>query len=175
MGKIPLLYTYKGTFRMKKILLILGLTFGLTSNYLLAATAGTVNGMEITVEEANNALAKLTQGKMTWDKLPEEGKTQLIQMMAPAKLVAEESKKSLTQKEKEAALAGFWMQKKMSEAKVTDKEAKDAYTKMVASAKKSKSKQKIPEFEAAKNSIKMQLAQEKVVSELMKNAKIKVK
>ncbi len=160
---------------MKKLLLILGLTLGATSTYLSAATAGTVNGMEITVDEANNALNKLTQGKMTWDKLPAEGKTQLIQMMSPAKLVAAESKKALTAKEKEAALAGFWMQKKMSEAEVSDKEAKDAYTTMVDAAKKANSKQKIPEFEAAKNSIKMQLAQEKVVSVLMKSAKIKVK
>ena len=160
---------------MKKLLLILGLTLGVTSTYLSAGTVATVNGMEITVDEANNALNKLTQGKMTWEKLPAEGKTQLIQMMAPAKLVAAESKKSLTEKEKEAALAGFWMQKKMSESEVSDKEAKDAYTKMVDTANKSKSKQKIPEFEAAKNSIKMQLAQEKVVGALMKNAKIKVK
>jgi hypothetical protein len=160
---------------MKKLLLILGLTLGVTSTYLSAAAAGTVNGMEITVDEANNALFKLTQGKMTWDKLEADGKTQLIQMMAPAKLVAAESKKSLTDKEKEAALAGFWMQKKMSEAKVTDEEAKAAYDKMVESAKKAKTTQKIPEFEAAKNSIKMQLAQEKVVGELMKNAKIEVK
>lgn len=160
---------------MKKLLLILGLTLGVTSTYLSAATAGTVNGMEITVDEANNALFKLTQGKMTWEKLEGEGKTQLIQMMAPAKLVAAESKKALTDKEKEAALAGFWMQKKMSETQVTDEEAKSAYTKMVEQAKKAKSTQKIPEFEAAKNSIKMQLAQEKVVGVLMKSAKIKVK
>jgi hypothetical protein len=160
---------------MKKLLLILGLTLGATSTYLSAAAAGSVNGMEITVDEANNALFKLTQGKMTWDKLEADGKKQLIQMMAPAKLVAEESKKSLTEKEKEAALAGFWMQKKMSETKVTDEEAKAAYTKMAEAAKKANSKQKIPEFEAAKNSVKMQLAQEKVVGALMKNAKIEVK
>lgn len=162
---------------MKKILLILGLTLGATTTYLAAGAtaAGTVNGIEITVDEANNALFKLTQGKMTWDKLEADGKTQLIQMMAPAKLVAVESKKALSDKEKEAALASFWMQKKMSETEVTDKEAKEAYTKMVAAAKKAKSTQKIPEFEVAKNSIKMQLAQEKVVSALMKNAKINVK
>ncbi|MEA2048876.1 MAG: hypothetical protein U9O64_10585 [Campylobacterota bacterium] len=160
---------------MKKILLIIGLTLGATTTYLAAAAAGTVNGIEITVDEANNALFKLTQGKMTWDKLEADGKLQLIQMMAPAKLVAVESKKALTDKEKEAALASFWMQKKMSETEVTDKEAQEAYTKMVDAAKKAKSTQKIPEFEAAKNSIKMQLAQEKVVSALMKNAKINVK
>ena len=67
------------------------------------------------------------------------------------------------------------MQKHMAATKVTDKEAQSAYDKMKAAAKKANSKQKIPPFEAAKNNIKMQLAQEKVVAKLMKSAKIKVK
>ena len=160
---------------MKKILAILGLTLALTTQYASAATAGTVNGMEITVEEANTALKTLTQGKMTWDKLPEDGKKQLIEMMAPAKLVAVEAKKSLTEKEKDAALAGFWMQKKISTTPITDKEAQEAYDKMKKMAQEANSTKKIPEFDAVKNSIKMQLSQEKVVAELMKNAKIQLK
>ena len=160
---------------MKKILIVLGLMLTLTTSYAMAKTAGTVNGMVITVAEANKALEAVTKGKMTWDKLPEDGRKQLMQMMAPAKLVAAKSKKSLTAKEKEAALAGFWMQKKMAGVKVTDKEAKTVYNKMKKEAKKAKNKQKIPEFEIVKNQIKMQLAQEKVVGKLMKSAKIKVK
>lgn len=160
---------------MNKILLILGLTFALNTTAVVAKTAGTVNGMIITVEEADKALSVLTKGKDTWATIPAEGKKQLIQMMAPAKLVADKSKKVLTKKEKEAALAGFWMQKKMSETEVTDKEAKAMYDKMKKAAKEAKSKQKIPPFDATKNNIKMQLAQEKVVEKLMKNAKIKVK
>ena len=160
---------------MKKLLAILGLTAVLSTSTLLAATAGTVNGMKISVDEANEALKVLTKGQKTWDTLPADGKTQLIQMMAPAKLVAAESKKSLTEKEKEAALAGFWMQKSMAEAKITDAEAQAAYDKMKEEAKKAKSKEPIPAFEAVKNNIKTQLAQGKVVSKLMKSAKIKVK
>ena len=160
---------------MKKFLTLIGLTLALTTTVAVAKTAGTVNGMIITVEEANKALEVLTKGKDTWGTIPAEGKKQLIQMMAPAKLVAAKSKKALTAKEKEAALAGFWMQKKMSETKVSDKEAKAVYDKMKAAAKKANSKQKIPAFEATKNNIKMQMAQEKVVAGLMKNAKIKVK
>lgn len=160
---------------MKKAFVILGLTLALTTNYAAAESAGTVNGMEITVEEANNALNSLTNGKMTWEKLPAKDKQQLVEMMAPAKLVAAESKKSLTDKEKEAALSSFWMQKKMSTTEVTDKEAEDAYNKIKQAAKEAKSKQEIPAFDAVKNNIKMQLAQEKIVGELMKNAEIKVK
>lgn len=160
---------------MKKILATIGLTLALTTNYAAAQTAGSVNGMVITVEEANAVLNTLTKGQKTWEKLPEDGKKQLIEMMAPAKLVAVEAKKSLTEKEKEAALAGFWMQKKISTTQVSDKEAQEAYDKMKKMAQEAKSKQKIPEFDVVKNSIKMQLAQEKVVADLMKNAKIKMK
>ena len=166
---------------MKKILAILGLTLMFTTCNAIAesnvtvATAGTVNGMEITVVEADEALKVLTKGQKTWATLPEDAKKQLIEMMAPKKLAVVAAKKDLTTKEKDAAIAGFWMQKKMSTVKVSDEEAKSAYDKMIKAAKAVKSKQKIPEFDAAKNNIKMQLAQEKVVSELMKNAKIKLK
>jgi len=160
---------------MKKILTTLGLVLALTTVTVSAKTAGTVNGMKITVKEANKALKVLTKGKMTWSKLPKEGKKQLITMMAPSKLVASASRKGLTAKEKEAALAGFWMQKKMSKTKVSDKEAKKAYNQMKKAAKKAKSKKKIPSYKSVKNNIKMQLKQEKVVGRLMKSAKIKVK
>ena len=160
---------------MKKILTILGLALMLTTTYVTAKTAATVNGMIITVNEANKALGVLTKGQKKWDTLPAEGKKQLIQMMAPSKLVAAKAKKHLTKKEKEAALSGFWMQKEMAKVKVSDAEAKKAYNAMKAAAKKAKSKQKIPAYNKAKNSVKMQMAQEKVVVKLMKTAKIKIK
>jgi hypothetical protein len=155
---------------MKKIVMSLMLIF-ISTTYISAKTAGTVNGIVITIKEANKALDIVTNGKMTWDKLPLEGKKQLLQMIAPSKLVALKSKKGLTKKEKEAALASFWMQKQISKVKISDKEAKAVYKKM----KKSQSKQKIPPFKLVKNNIKMQLAQKKVISRLMKNAKIKIK
>jgi len=166
---------------MKRILATLGLALMLTTGNAVAdvnattAIAGTVNGMEITVAEADKALNALTKGKMTWEKLPEKDKKQLIEMMAPSKLVAAASKKGLTDKEKEVAIAGFWMQKKMSKVEISDKEAEEAYNKMKEAAKKVKSKKEMPAFDKVKNSIKMELAQGKVVSELMKNAKIKLK
>ena len=65
---------------MKKALVILGLTLALTTNYAVAAIAGTVNGMEITVDEANKALKMLSKGQKTWKDLPDDGKKQLIQI-----------------------------------------------------------------------------------------------
>ena len=160
---------------MKKFLATLGFVLMLTTGNAVAETAGSVNGMEITVVEADEALKSLTKGEKTWAKLSEDERKQLIHMMAPSKLVAAASKKGLTEKEKEAALAGFWMQKKMAEVKLSDKDVEEAYNKLKKAAEKAKSKQKIPSFDAIKNQIKMQLAQEKVVSELMKSAKIKLK
>jgi len=160
---------------LKKVLFTVGLGLFLSTSFVSAKTAATVNGMKITVKEANKALKVLTKGKMTWNKLPKEGKVQLIQMMAPSKLVAAAAKKQLTSKEKATAVSGYWMQKKLSKIKISDKEAKNAYSKMQKAAKKIKSKTKIPPFNKIKNSLKMQLAQEKVVSRLMKKAKIKLK
>jgi len=160
---------------VKKGLLFLALGFISATTLVDAKTAGTVNGMKITVKEANKALELLTKGQQTWSTLPKEGKKQLINMLAPSKLVAATAKKQLTKKEKEGALASYWMQKKMSKIKISDSEAKTAYTKMLKMSKKAKSKAKIPPFEKAKNGLKMQLAQEKVVSKLMKKAKIKIK
>jgi len=160
---------------MKKLLATLGLALVLTTMSVSAKTAGSVNGMKITVAEANKALKLLTKGKMTWAKLPKDGKKQLIEMMAPSKLVSAASKRGLSKKEKESALAGYWMQKKTAKIRISDKEAKKTYNEMKKAAKKIKSKKKIPPFSKSKNNIKMQLAQERVVKHLMKNAKIRVK
>ncbi len=153
---------------MKKILIVLA--FILTTGSAFAVTAGTVNGISISVEEADKAIGALSKGKMTWKKLSIEEREQLIKMMSPSKLVAAAAKKGLTDKEKEAALANFWMQKKIAEVKISDKKAKEIYNKM-----KKTSKKKVPEFDLVKNSIKVQLAQEEVVEKLMKKAKIRLK
>ena len=63
---------------MKKLLITLGLGLFLSTVTASAATAGTVNGMKITVKEANKALKALTKGKMTWAKLPKDGRKQLF-------------------------------------------------------------------------------------------------
>ncbi len=159
---------------MKKILVTFGMLLLGTSD-VMATTAATVNGIEITVDEANKALKVLSKDKMTWEKLPEDGKTQLVQMMAPSKLVSEAARKELSEKEKEVALSGFWMQRSMSKMSISDKKAKEVYEKMKKAAKAAKSKEKIPDFDKAKQSIKMQIAQEEILTKLMKNADIKIK
>ncbi|KYJ87365.1 hypothetical protein [Sulfurovum riftiae] len=160
---------------MKKILTTLGFALVLTTMTISAETAGTVNGMEVSVEEANKALNVISRGQATWDKISQQQKEQVLKMIAPSKLASVKAKKELSEEEKNVALSNFWMQKKMSEAKISDEEAKKAYEKLKEAAKKANPKKEFPPFEAAKKSIKMKMAQEKVVGDLMKDAKIKLK
>ncbi|AKF24479.1 hypothetical protein YH65_03035 [Sulfurovum lithotrophicum] len=160
---------------MKKTLKTVGLALVLTTLTLSAETAGTVNGMEISVAEANKALNVISRGQASWDKINKEQKEQVLKMIAPSKLAAVKAKKELTQKEKDVALSNLWIQKKMSEVKLSDKEVKDAYEKLKAAAEKANPKKAFPPFDAVEKNIKMKVAQEKVVADLMKNAKIKLK
>ena len=159
---------------MKKLFVSVGVVLLLSTAMLSARTAGTVNGIRISVEEANNALKLLTNGKMTWNKLPDQGKRELLEMMAPSRLAAQRSKTYLNAKEKEKALSEYWMKREMQKIDISDKEAEEAYLKMVKIAKQTQSSPKIPPFSEAKNSIKRQLQEEQVVQRLMKNAKIKI-
>ena len=156
---------------MKKIFVVLGMM----SIFVMAGTVGTINGMKVSKKEANKALRTLTQTKASWSGLSKQRRMQLMEIIAPSKLVAAAARGQLSSKEKEAALAGYWMQKKTAKIRISDSTAKKAYNKMVKAAKKVKSKKKIPSFSQAKNGLKMQLAQEKVISALMKRAKIKLK
>jgi len=161
---------------MKKTLLSVSILMLLGTSNMMAKTAATISGIEITVKEANNALKLLTKdSNKTWEGLPKDGKVQLINMIAPSKLVLVAAKTELSAQEKEAALSTFWMQKSMSKMNISDEEAKVAYQKLEKAAKAAKSKKKIPTFEQAKRSLKIQLAQEKTVKNLMKKATIKVK
>lgn len=156
---------------MKKVFKSLAVVTALSTYVVAGGIAGSVNGVNITVKEANEALKVLTKEDTNWSKLPATDRKQLIRMMAPAKLVALKSKSELSKEEKDAAIAGFWMNKSISQTKVTDAEAQEVYDR----AKSANSKQQIPPFDAVKNNIKLQIAQDKVVSDLMNSAKIEVK
>jgi len=160
---------------MKKVLSTLGFAFALTTATISAQTAGTVNGMEISVEEANKALNVISRGQATWDKISIQQKEQVLKMIAPRKLAALKAKKELTDEEKNIALSNLWMQKKISETKISDEEAKKSYEKLKAAVQKENPKKEFPPYEAAAKSIKVKMAQEKVVGDLMKDAKIKLK
>jgi len=137
--------------------------------------AGSINDIYVSIEDADNALNSISKGKATWTKVSDNDKMKLLNMIAPSKLIEESAKKDLKSKDTEVAFSNFWMQKKTMKTEVSDKELRSAYDKIKKSAKKAKSKQKIPEFEELKNTLKMQIAKEKVIAGLMKSAKIRLK
>ena len=137
--------------------------------------AGSINDIYVSIEDADNALNSISKGKATWAKVSENDRMKLLNMIAPSKLVEAAAKKDLKSKDTDAAFSNFWMQSKVMKTEVSDKELKSAYDKIKKSAKKAKSKQKVPEFEELKNTLKMQIAKEKVIAGLMKSAKIKLK
>jgi hypothetical protein len=137
--------------------------------------AGSINNIYISIEDADNALNSISKGKASWAKVSDNDKIKLLNMIAPSKLVEAAAKKDLKPKDTEVAFSNFWMQKKTMKTKVSDKELRSAYDKIKKSAKKVKSKQKIPGFDQLKNTLKMQIVKEKVIADLMKNAKIKLK
>ena len=137
--------------------------------------AGSINGTYISIEDANNALQAISKGKATWGSIPKADKERVLQMIAPSKLIESAVKMDISTKEKKTALANFWMQNKIMKTEVSEKELKSAYDKIKEASKKAKSKQKLPPFEQLKNTLHMQIAKEKVIADLMKNAKIKLK
>jgi len=160
---------------MKKTLMTVGFALAMTTMTLTAETAGTINGIEVSVEEANKALNLISRGQATWDKITQQQKEQVLKMIAPSRLAAVKAKKELSEEEKNIALSNMWMQKKISHTEISDDEAKKAYEQLKEAAKKANPKKEFPSFEAAKKSIKMKMAQEKVVGDLMKDTKIKLK
>ena len=137
--------------------------------------AGSINDIYVSIEDADNALNSISKGKATWAKVSENDRMKLLNMIAPSKLLEAAAKKELKSKDTEVAFSNFWMQSKVMKTEISDKELKSAYDKIKKSAKKAKSKKEVPEFEQLKNTLKMQIAKEKVIADLMKSAKIKLK
>ena len=137
--------------------------------------AGSINDIYVSIEDADKALHSISKGKANWAEVSENDKMKLLNMIAPSKLVDAAAKRDLKTKEMEIAFSNIWMQNKIRKTKVSDKELKSAYSKIKKSAKKAKSKQKIPEFDQVKKTLKVQIAKEKVIADLMKSAKIRLK
>ncbi len=154
---------------MKKSLLVASLSVLLSTAIYADSVIGSVNGMPIYKSEAENAVKMLTGGKQTYDKLTADQKKQVVSIIAPSKLIAKSAKSELSQKEQDAALSALWIQKKASSMSVSDSEAKEVYDKLKAA---SKDQSKVPAFDKVKESIKMQIRQDKVIKSVMQNAKV---
>ena len=145
------------------------------------AVVATVNGQNITKESADQFLAVVTKGQVIdFDKLKKQQRQQLIHQMSVPFLLSVKAQKELNNEEKNMALSRMWMQKKISSTKIDDKDAKKAYDDYIKRVKKEAAKTgkkdiKLPSFDDVKMQIKMKLAEEKVVKDLLNEAKITLK
>ena len=137
--------------------------------------AGSINDIYVSIEDADKALNSISKGKATWAKVSENDRMKLLNMIAPSKLLEAVAKKDLKSKDAKVAYSNVWMQNKIMKTEISDKELRSTYDRIKKSAKKAKSKQKVPEFDQMKSTLKMQIAKEKVIADLMKSAKIKLK
>lgn len=137
--------------------------------------AGSINDSYISIDDANNALESISKGKAKWETISDADRENLLKMIAPTKLIEASLKTDLNTKERNIAFSNFWMQNTVRNTKVNDKDLEDAYAKIQKTSKKAKSKQKLPSFNELKQTLQMQIAKERVVADLMKNANIKLK
>jgi len=133
--------------------------------------AGYVGMLPVDVKEANEAIAMMTHTQKQWQELSSQEKVQLLQMMAPAKLVALSAKNDLSDEEKRNALSNYWIQQNLPKVDVSEKEIKKRYRLL---KKRVSKKEKLPSYDTLKESLKMQIANEKFMDNVVKTAKIKL-
>ncbi|CAM2798442.1 peptidyl-prolyl cis-trans isomerase [Helicobacter burdigaliensis] len=158
---------------MKKIILGSMVAFALMQGVSYAKTFAKVNGEEIT-EKDIGILMRGMPG-VSYEQLPQEAKTQIINQAIERRLLIKQAKKEKIENSKEykEALAlvqddlalEIWMGKQMSEVKVSDSEIKDFYN---------KNKKEFLQPEAVKVShilVKSEAEAKSIIAELKKSGK----
>jgi len=139
------------------------------------AVVAIVDGQKIRKKEADRYLKERTHGKIKdFDLLPKPQRRALIEEMVIPRLLAKGAEEGLTDQEKEAVLSSAWMQKKASEMKISEEEIASAYERIKAQAKAKSALAQVPPLDAIKNRIKQQLVEQKIISDLMRGAEVRV-
>jgi len=139
------------------------------------AVVATVDGMKIIKKDADAYLSKRTKGKVKdFDLLPKEQRLALIKEMSLPMLLAKGANEELSPEEKDAVLSRAWMQKRMGEMKISDAELTSAYERIKAEAKAKSALSQVPPLDKIRERLKMQIAQQKIIGELMRGAQVRV-
>ncbi len=139
------------------------------------AVVATVSGHKIFKKDADDHLKKRTQGKMSnFDHLPKEQRLRIIQEMALPILASQSAEKELSFKEKETIYVRLWMQKEATKIKITDDQIKEVYDKLKQQSEESSSSKPIPSFESIKDKMRSQMIEKRMMTDLMKDAKITI-
>jgi len=139
------------------------------------AVVATINGHKILKKEADAHLKKRTQGKMSnFDHLPKKQRLRLIQEMSLPIVALDSAQKELSDEEKKAVYARLWMQKELLKIKITDEQVKKVYDQLKQRSEENNATAKIPAFESIKDKMKLQMKDQQMIGNLMKDVKIKV-
>lgn len=139
------------------------------------AVVATVNGHKILKKETDAYLSQRTGGKVkNFDNIPANQKTRLIQEMSLPILVADAADKGLSDVEKEAIYTRTWMQKEAMKTKISDDQVLEVYKQISQEAKDNNNTANIPEFDAIKDKLRIQMIEKTIIGKLMENIKIEV-
>ena len=135
----------------------------------------TVNGHKILKKETDAYLSQRTGGKVkNFDNIPPNQKIRLIQEMSLSVLVVDAANRDLSDVEKEAIYTRTWMQKEAMKTKISDDQILEVYKKISQEAKDKNNTASIPEFDAIKDKLRIQMIEKTIVGKLMENIKIEV-
>ena len=135
----------------------------------------TVNGHKILKKETDAYLSQRTGGKVkNFDNIPANQKNRLIQEMSLSILVVDVADKGLTDAEKEAIYTRTWMQKEAFKMKISDDQVLEVYNQISQEAKDNNNTANIPEFDAIKDKLRIQMIEKTIIGKLMENIKIEV-
>ncbi len=187
---------------MKKRFALSVLLIGMGISVAAAKVIATVNGYPVTLKEANAFVKKATRGRANYSMLKKSDRQKVIKAIATDKLILEKAKqkvpvkiqkqlildfyvrkhmqelikkaeKSLSNREKQMAIADAWVRKESASIPVSDAEIEAVYKKNKRFFKNRKTGKIVP-LEKVKPIIAMQLKQKKFVKNLMKDAKIEM-
>lgn len=137
------------------------------------AVIATVNGMEIHKKQADAYLKSVTHGKVKdFDRLPEKQRLLVIQDLAKPILVKEEIRKSITLEEKEEIFKQMWIEKKRSTLNVSNEEMTALYEKKKALMLAENPNADVPSYMSIASRLKSEIFEEKIIGDLMNDAKI---
>jgi len=136
---------------------------------------GMVNKHKILKKDADAYLAQRTHGKINnYDGISPKQQKMLMQELSLPLLATEAAKKDLTPLDKETIFNRTWMQKEARKMQIKDDEVRVIYDQLKQKSIDNNDTRNIPEFEAIKDRLKMQMVEKSIMGKLMKDVNITV-
>jgi hypothetical protein len=132
---------------------------------------GSIDGDFVSVGDVEPIVQKISRGKAHWNMLNPSDKKRVLEMIAVQKIAQKVALKELSLDEKYNAISNVWIQEQIKDIIISQKDIKKAYQKL----KKRYKKGKVPSYDEAKESLKMELARDKYMQRLIKQIKVKLK